>query len=278
MRIANVSGRAALMIDGLAVDLASASRGRFGPDPQALYEQFDEMAGWAASAELPPGRQWEKSELGSPAPAPRQVFAIGLNYREHARESGFDVPSFPSVFTKFATSISGPYTEVTLPDGNVDWEIELVAVIGRRARNVTADQAWSHVAGLTAGQDISERVLQMAGSPPQFSLAKSYPGFAPIGPWLVTADEFENPDDLELQCQVNGEQMQKSRTSDLIFGVPELIERLSAVTPMLPGDVIFTGTPPGIGNARNPKRFLQPGEVLTSSIQGIGELRQTFVR
>jgi 2-keto-4-pentenoate hydratase/2-oxohepta-3-ene-1,7-dioic acid hydratase in catechol pathway len=278
MRIANLSGRLNLIVDDRAVDVADASNGRFSPDVQDVYERFDEFRSWAASTSLPPGREFDLTDLGPPAPQPRQLLAIGLNYSEHARESGFAAPPSPAVFTKFVTSITGPYGQVELPEGKVDWEVELVVVIGRRAHRVAEADAWSHIAGLTAGQDLSERVLQMVGSVPQFSLAKSYPGFTPMGPWLVTPDEFDNPDDLELRCEIDGEQVQKGRSSELIFSVPALIEKLSAVLPLLPGDVIFTGTPAGVGMGRSPQRFLQPGEVLTSSIEGVGELRQTFRR
>ena len=278
MRIANLAGRLSIAVDELAVDVAEASDDRFGPDAQAVYERFDEFREWAASAALPAGRGFDPAELGAPAPHPRQLFAIGLNYSEHANESGFAAPPSPAVFTKFVTSITGPYGDVALPHGNVDWEVELVAVIGNRAFQVPEPEAWSHVAGLTVGQDLSERVLQMVGSVPQFSLAKSFPGFTPMGPWLVTPDEFDNPDDLELTCAIDGEQVQKGRTSELIFSVPALIAKLSAVLPLLPGDVIFTGTPAGVGMGRSPQRFLQAGEVLTSSIEGIGEMRQVLVR
>ena len=161
--------------------------------------------------------------------------------------------------------------------GHVDWEVELVAVLGRPAHRVAAADAWSHVAGLTVGQDISERVLQLAATPPQFSLAKSYPNFGPVGPCLVTVDEFEDPDDLELGCSINGSTVQKGRTSDMIFGVAEVIERLSAVLPLAPGDVIFTGTPAGVGLGRAEPRWLQPGDELVSYVSGIGEICQRFV-
>ena len=277
MRIANLSGRLTLITGDLAVDVANASDGRFPADPQAVFERFDEFRAWAASAGPLAGTAFDPGALGAPSPGPRQIFAIGLNYQAHAAESRIAAPPSPAVFTKFVTSISGPYTEVRLPEGQVDWEVELVAVIGRRAEHVAAADAWAHVAGLTAGQDLSERVLQMVGAAPQFSLAKSYPGFTPLGPWLVTVDEFADPGDLELTCAVNGELMQKARTSEMIFSVPDLIERLSAVTPLLPGDIIFTGTPSGVGMGRTPQRFLQRDDVLTSTIQGIGSLRQTFV-
>jgi 2-keto-4-pentenoate hydratase/2-oxohepta-3-ene-1,7-dioic acid hydratase in catechol pathway len=277
MRIANLGGRLSIVVDELAVDVAEASDDRFGPEVQDVYERFDEFREWAASTPLPIGRSFSRAELGAPAPQPRQLFAIGLNYSEHANESGFAAPPSPAVFTKFVTSIAGPFTDVALPPGNVDWEVELVAVIGKRAFHVRELDAWSHVAGLTVGQDISERVLQMVGPVPQFSLAKSFPGFTPMGPWLVTADELDNPDDLELTCALDGEQVQKGRTSELIFSVPALIAKLSAVLPLLPGDVIFTGTPAGVGMGRSPQRYLQPGQTLTSAIEGIGEMRQVLV-
>jgi len=277
MRIANLSGRLSLVVGGLAVDVAEASGGTFGPDVQAVYQGFAAFRSWAQDATLPPGQPFDPRDLGAPAPSPRQLFAIGLNYREHARESGFTPPPSPAVFTKFVSSITGPVTEVELPDGQVDWEVELVVVIGAGGRGIAAENAWSHVAGLTVGQDISERILQRIGAAPQFSLAKSYPGFTPMGPWLVTPDELSNHDDVELTCAIDGELVQKGRSRELIFPVPQLIAQLSAVLPLLAGDVIYTGTPAGVGMGRTPRRFLRPGETLTSSITGIGELSQTFV-
>ena len=277
MRIANLSGRLSLVVGGLAIDVAEASGGTFGPDVQAVYQGFAAFRSWAQDATLPPGQPFDPRDLGAPAPSPRQLFAIGLNYREHARESGFTPPPSPAVFTKFVSSITGPVAEVELPDGQVDWEVELVVVIGAGGRGIAAENAWSHVAGLTAGQDISERMLQRIGPAPQFSLAKSYPGFTPMGPWLVTPDELPNPDDVELTCAIDGELVQKGRSRELIFPVPQLIAQLSAVLPLLAGDVIYTGTPAGVGMGRTPRRFLRPGETLTSSITGIGELSQTFV-
>ncbi|MET7511328.1 fumarylacetoacetate hydrolase family protein [Streptomyces albidoflavus] len=278
MRIATLAGRPALLVDGLAVDIEQASDALFPPDPQALYSRWREFRTWASGATLPKGTPFDPAELGAPSPTPRQVIAAGLNYRDHAAESGFALPDkLPPVFTKFPTSVTGPVTEVPLPPGgHTDWEVELVAVIGVPAHRVAAEDAWDHVAGLTVGQDISERITQLEGPAPQFSLGKSFPGFAPTGPWLVTPDEFADPDDLELRCTVNGEEVQKSRTSELIFSVPELIARLSAVLPLLPGDLLFTGTPAGVGLGRSPQRWLAPGDELVSTIESIGELRQRF--
>ncbi|MFE7116327.1 fumarylacetoacetate hydrolase family protein [Streptomyces sp. NPDC057654] len=278
MRIANLSGRLVLLHEGKAVDVERASGGLFAAEPQAVYGRWAEFRDWAATADLSDGVPFSPQDLGAPAPSPRQVLAIGLNYRDHAAESGFGTPEgLPPVFTKFATSISGPVTEVALPPGgHTDWEVELVAVIGREARHVAEADAWDYVAGLTVGQDISERVSQLAGPAPQFSLGKSFPGFAPLGPSLVTTDEFDNRDDLELRCAINGEEVQKGHTRDLIFSVPALVSRLSAVLPLLPGDILFTGTPAGVGLGRTPQRWLAPGDELVTTIEGIGELRQRF--
>jgi 2-keto-4-pentenoate hydratase/2-oxohepta-3-ene-1,7-dioic acid hydratase in catechol pathway len=281
MRLANYAGRATVIAtDDHVIDVQTASGGLFGPDLAGVYERWEEFKAWAGALTDGPGDvAVDRSLLGAPSPAPRQVFAIGLNYSEHAKESGFAQPeSLPPVFTKFPTCISGADTEVVLPEGgNTDWEVELVAVIGKEARNVPAADAWDHVAGLSVGQDLSERVSQLRGPAPQFGLGKSFPGFGPVGPWLVSPDEFENPDDLKIGCSIDGEEVQKGRTSDLIFSVPALIEGLSATVTLLPGDVIFTGTPAGVGMGRSPQRFLQPGETLVSRIEGIGEITQTFV-
>lgn len=279
MRIANLAGRLVVVAADRAVDVQKASGGLFSSDPQAVYSRWEEFRTWAGQADLSGGVPFEPADLGAPSPAPRQLLAIGLNYREHVSEAGFTTPEgIPPVFTKYATSITGPVTEVALPEGgHTDWEVELVVVVGRRAYRVSEADAWSHIAGLTVGQDISERIIQMAGPAPQFSLGKSYPGFAPTGPWLVTPDEIDNRDDLELTCAINGEEVQRGRTRHLIFSVPTLIARLSEVLPLLPGDVIFTGTPAGVGLGRSPQRWLAPGDELVSAITGIGELRQRFV-
>jgi 2-keto-4-pentenoate hydratase/2-oxohepta-3-ene-1,7-dioic acid hydratase in catechol pathway len=246
---------------------------------QAVYDRWDAFTSWGRAAELPPGRPFDVEDLGSPAPAPRQILAIGLNYSAHATESGFAVPeSEPPVFTKFASCIIGPRGDIKLPPGgHTDWEVELVAVIGRVAFQVPVEEALTYIAGYAVGQDISERTLQMAAAPPQFSLGKSFPGFGPIGPWLVTVDEFDDPNDLELGCAIDGEVVQLGRTSNLIFSVPALVNKLSSVLPLLPGDVIFTGTPSGVGLGRTPARWLQDGEELVSHIQGIGEMRHRFL-
>jgi 2-keto-4-pentenoate hydratase/2-oxohepta-3-ene-1,7-dioic acid hydratase in catechol pathway len=271
VKIANVDGRAALIIDDSVADIAVASDGRFGPDPMDVFLKWDDFAEWAAS--ISAGTEaLDANRLRCPVPAPRQVFAIGLNYRSHAEESGMAVPDVPATFTKFPASLAGPYDDIELVGGAVDWEVELVVVIGRHADRVDENRAWDHIAGVTIGQDISDRVLQFAAGA-QFSLGKSRRGFGPMGPWVVTPDELSDRDDLRLSCSVDGETVQDARTSDLIFNVPRLVAELSAVLSLWPGDVIFTGTPAGVGATRHPARFLQPGQVLESSIEGIGKIR-----
>ncbi|MFI6042530.1 fumarylacetoacetate hydrolase family protein [Nocardia sp. NPDC051321] len=280
MRFATISDRLSLITaSDTVIDLTRASRGRFGSSIQEAYERWDELLEFCTTLteQGTPLSDVPTTEFGNPAPNPRQLFAIGLNYADHAAESSLPVPEEPAVFTKFVTSLTGPYGTVSLVPGTVDWEVELVVVLGRRAHHVAARDAWRYVAGVTVGQDISERVRQRVGPAPQFSMGKSYPGFGPIGPVLVTPDEFDDPDDLELGSLINGEQMQKGRTSDMVFPVPELIARLSAITPLLPGDVIFTGTPAGVGFGRTPQRYLAPGDELVSYVRGVGEMRHLMV-
>lgn len=281
MRLANVNGRAVLLTsEDIGVDVETASGGKFGPTLPAIYDDWAGFRAWAEALDATEGSvPFTREELGSPSPEPRQIVALGLNYREHALESGFDVPDqLPPTFTKFLSSLTGPDPTVVLPaGGTTDWEVELVVVIGRLASVVSADEAWEYVAGLCVGQDLSERVTQLRGPAPQFSLGKSFPNFSPVGPWLVTPDAVPDKDDLELGCSIDGEVVQRGRTDDLVFSVAELVAELSQTITLYPGDLIYTGTPSGVGMGRDPRRFLQPGERLDSWIEGIGELHQTFV-
>lgn len=280
MRFATVGGRMKLVAaPGKYVDVGTGSAGRLPADPDLAFERWDDLVDWAGSAvdQTDSVEVHEDSVLGPPSPRPRQVFAIGFNYRDHVNESGTAVPEALQTFTKFQSAIVGPCSDVVLPSEHVDWEAELVVVMGRTAHRVDERDAWGHVAGLTIGQDYSERALQVAGDYPQFSLAKSFPGFAPTGPVLVTPDEFADPDDLGIECVINDEVVQSGRTTDMIFPIPTLIARLSAVCTLHPGDLIFTGTPSGVGFARTPARYLSPGDVVTTRIELIGEMRQSCV-
>jgi 2-keto-4-pentenoate hydratase/2-oxohepta-3-ene-1,7-dioic acid hydratase in catechol pathway len=282
MRLGVIANRSVLVDGESAIDIERASKGRFPADPARVFDTWDALVEWAATAE-PYGERLPLDGLQNPVPAPRQVFGIGANYLEHVEEAAVarghvgDVkallPKDPMIFTKFRSSLSGPHDPIPLPSGNVDWEVELVVVIGRHGERVAEKDAWRHVAGLTVGQDISERVIQMAGLAPQLSMGKSFPGFGPLGPVLVTPDAFDDPDDLELGCTLNDRVMQKGRTSGMIFPVAELISYLSTICPLLPGDLIFTGTGAGVGLFRKPPVYLKPGDNLVSWVKGIGELR-----
>lgn len=285
MRIANLAGRLVLLEPGTDPDAPRGiDVGRAGPfdaDPQAVYDRWGEFRAWAATASFAETAPVGLDALGPVAPRPPQVFAIGLNYRDHAAESGFALPTEPLVFTKYASSLTGPRGDIRLSPGTVDWEVELVAVIGTGGHDIAEAEAWEHVAGLTLGQDVSDRVTQFAVPPAQFGMGKSYPGFSPVGPCVVTVDELRaaglDPDDLELGCLVNGESVQKSRTGAMIFSVPALVAKLSAIVTLLPGDVVFTGTPAGIGASMTPPRFLAPGDELTTWCAGIGQMQHRFV-
>lgn len=284
MRIANLSDRLVIIAGDRAVDVEQASSGRFSSDPQAVYGNWREFTEWATEQTTTTGSPFAATDLRAAVPRPPQVFAIGLNYASHAGESGFDVPDNPVVFTKYVSSFTGADVEVTLTGDRVDWEAELVAVIGDGGRDIPETDAWSHIAGLTIGQDLSDRTIQFWGHPPQFSLGKSPAGFAPIGPWVVSADEIAAAHDvnaLGIRCLLTEQDgtervLQDGNTRDLIFTIPVLVARLSAVVELLPGDVIFTGTPAGVGIGRDPQEFLQAGQVLRTEIDGIGSIQQRF--
>jgi 2-keto-4-pentenoate hydratase/2-oxohepta-3-ene-1,7-dioic acid hydratase in catechol pathway len=276
MRIANLDSRLVLLTGDAALDVERASAGRFGPDPHAAYDDWDAFSAWAATADLGAAEPYDPEALGAPVPRPRQVFALGLNYALHAAESGYDLPPMPLTFTKFPSCITGPAATVGVATDRVDWEVELVAVIGRPAHRVPAADAWDHVAGLMVGQDLSARDVQMTGTPPQFSLGKSFPGFGPTGPCVVTHDELADRDDLAIGCAVNGEAVQGDRTSSMIFSVADTVAALSGICTLFPGDLVFTGTPAGVGNGMDPPRYLKPGDEVVSTIEGIGSITTRF--
>ena len=181
-----------------------------------------------------------------------------------------DIPPAPLTFTKFPSSLAGPTADVPLSSDFVDWEAEIVAVVGKRCEHVPVSEAWDVLAGLTLGQDISDRAVQFTGTPPQFSLGKSFAAYSPIGPALVSIDAFADPNDLALSCEVSGEVMQDGRSSGLIFSIPVLVAYLSSICRLEPGDLIFTGTPAGCGITRG--RLLVDGDVIVTKAEGIGEL------
>lgn len=275
MRLANLADRAVLLVDGGAVDVERLTGGKFGPDARSVLDNWAGFRAAVAGASLADAERipYVLADLGAPVPEPRQIFAVGLNYADHAAESNVPVPEYPLIFTKFQSSLAGPAAPVVLPSAGVDFEAELVAVIGKQAYQVAEEDAWSYVAGLAVGQDLSEREVQGRGKPvPQFSLGKSYPNFSPFGPAVVTPDELENPDDLAIRGWIGDEVLQESRTKNLIFPVATLIAYLSGVCTLYPGDLIFTGTPAGVGMGRSPQRYLRPGETLITEIEGLGRI------
>jgi 2-keto-4-pentenoate hydratase/2-oxohepta-3-ene-1,7-dioic acid hydratase in catechol pathway len=281
VRLANLHGRATIVVaDGStlhAVDVERASRGALGPDPMVLsdlsvHPHLRELAGVADPTAWP---VLDEAGLRAPVPRPSKGFGVALNYRAHAIESGRELPAEPALFGKTPNCVTGPFDDIVLPPGRhrVDYEAELVIVFGRTSKAVRASEAWSHLAGVTCGQDISDREEQFRPPVRQFTIAKSYDSFGPIGPWLVTTDELDDPDALWLEGRLDGEVVQSTSTDDLIFSVPALVEWLSRFITFEPGDLVWTGTPSGVGEAREPQRFLRDGMVLETEIRGVGTMR-----
>jgi 2-keto-4-pentenoate hydratase/2-oxohepta-3-ene-1,7-dioic acid hydratase in catechol pathway len=276
-KLANVSGRSVLVNGDDYFDLAKISEGNVSSDPSQvinslgaiskLYEQIDQFD---ASGSL------KDVQMGPPVTGSRNCFAVGLNYRNHAEESGMEIPPFPMIFTKHTSCINGPFDNIEMRSDIVDYEAELVVVIGKQGKNISNDEAWNHVAGLTVGQDISDRSVQFHATPPQFNLGKSFDTFGPIGPILVSPDQFEDKSSLNLECSVNGELRQKDNTNDLIFDIPYIISYVSEFITLEPGDLIFTGTPAGVGATQG--KLLKDGDILSTTISGIGTIENKCVR
>jgi len=277
MRVANVEGRGSLVIDGRIVDVESATAGKISSDPMELVD----LSNHPLLAQLQLNGETQKvdeSTLGPPVPRPGKIIAIAINYRSHAEESNKAIPTDPHVMVKFSTCITGPQDDVFIHDLEmVDYEVELVLAIGRRGTRISRTSAWDHIAGLTVGNDVSDRNEQFRPPIRQFSMAKSYDRFGPIGPVLVTPDDLPDRDDLEISLTVDGEIRQHARTSDFIFPVPTLIEWLSRYVTLEVGDLIFTGTTGGVGDSMDPPTYLQDGQVVEASIEGIGTIRNRFI-
>ena len=222
---------------------------------------------------VPPG-----TRIGIPVAGIRQFIAIGLNYRQHAIEAGLDIPTEPVVFIKALTSLAGPNDDVTMPDESVatDWEVELGVVVGSVTRKVSVDDALKHVAGYCLANDVSERDWQIKRGN-QWGKGKSFDGFGPIGPWLVTTDELPDPQKIPISLHVNGEQRQSSNTADMIFPVAEVVSYLSQFMTLLPGDVVITGTPAGVGLGMKPSKYLRRGDVMSLDGGPLGTQRQKLV-
>jgi len=224
-----------------------------------------------------PGYKLSGVRLHAPIANPPRIFAIGLNYRGHAAESKMELPRFPVVFFKLQTAIVGPGEAIVLPRNSAqpDYEAELAFVIGNGGYRIPRAEWREHVYGYTVVNDVTARDIQQSTS--QWSLAKSFPTFCPMGPAIVTADEIADPHALAIGLNIDGEILQSSNTRDLVFGVPDLIEYISSITPLLPGDIVSTGTPPGVGMGRNPQRWLEPGDNVTITVEGLGSLTNPVV-
>jgi 2-keto-4-pentenoate hydratase/2-oxohepta-3-ene-1,7-dioic acid hydratase in catechol pathway len=283
MRIANLAGRATIVTDDGLIDIASASKGAFSASVDKCVTRLDTLRTWFASSqpavtsETTDRELYGDSRLGPVVTSPQQIFAIGLNYRHHADEMKMTMPSEPMVFTKFVSSLCGPNDELPVRGETTAFEAELVVVLGARARDLTRDQALGAVAGYCVGQDFSERSLQRRGATPQYSLAKSFRNFTPVGPWLTTADEVADPNELGITCRVNDVEYQNSTTADMIFPVAEIVSYLSSIVELRPGDLIFTGTPHGVGQGRTPPVFLKPGDRVVTAIERLGQIENVAV-
>lgn len=250
-------------------------------DPPCDAELFDRGSDWATSLPTPGDSQWQDApdRLLPPVPAPEKIFCIGLNYRDHAIETGADIPTEPVVFSKFNTALVGHGDSIQLPTvaHEVDYEAELVVVIGRTAKHVPVESAMKHVYGYACGHDVSARDWQKGRPGGQWLLGKTFDTFAPVGPCVVPASKVPDPGKLPIRMLLNGEVVQDSTTAQLIFDIPTLIAHLSKIVTLKPGDLIFTGTPPGVGAARTPPLFLKPGDECTVEIEGLGSLTNRCV-
>ncbi len=271
--------RAAALVDGRTVDLNAANPKVPVCTKQLLAAGPDMLRLAAEAAAGADSLPVEGLTFLPPIPSPEKIICVGLNYADHAREGGFKPPPEPIIFSKFPSAVLADGQPIVLPpiSQKVDYEAELVVVVGRGGRNIARSDAFGHVAAYCCGNDVSARDWQLGKAGGQWLLGKTFDTFAPFGPYLVTADEVANPCALRIRSRINGQTMQDSNTAQLIFPVDELIAYVSAVCTLSPGDLLYTGTPPGVGFARTPPVFLQPGDVVEVEIDGLGVLHNPVV-
>ena len=274
---ANINDRSALVQGEAFFDLAIITNGAVSSDPMKAIQNSDLLHHYATQLD-----DYESSGLiaeanvCAPIPRPRNSFGVGLNYQLHVEEAASKTPNTPMVFTKFPSCISGPTDDVIMRSDECDYEGELLVVIGKDGKDIAKEEAWSHILGLSVGQDFSDRGIQYKDQPAQFNLGKSFDTFGPTGPHLVSTDSFADPNDLEIVTTVNGDVRQRDRTSNMIFDIPTLISYISSITSLAVGDIIFSGTPEGVG-FRNGS-FLKDGDIVETTIEGIGTMRNRCVR
>ena len=270
-------GPGLLAANDTVIDLAAAGF----PTLLNLIEGGDEARGkaadFAAGARPENILPLSSVKLLAPIPRPNKLICVGLNYRDHAAETGATIPDVPTIFNKFATAVIGPGADIVLPkvSKSPDYEAEFAFIVGRGGRHIAAADWRDHIWGYTIINDVSARDYQRATT--QWLMGKTFDTFAPMGPWIVSADEIADPHALSVQLEIDGELMQNGNTRELIFKIPELVEFLSSVFTLEPGDIVSTGTPAGVGVARKPQRFLKPHETVTVRIEGIGELANPTV-
>ena len=276
-KLANIKGKSALIHGDSYYDINTISQGKISSDPSKILNSLSDLHEFNSKIDnFKPTGLIEKSLLEPPVINSRNCFAVGLNYRAHAEESGMEIPPFPMVFTKHTSCIVGPFDNIEMKSDIVDYEAELVVVIGKEGKNVPKKDAWDYVAGLTVGQDISDRAVQFHATPPQFNLGKSFDTFGPIGPYLVSPDLVANKSALRIECYINEELRQESSTDDLIFSVPDIISYISEFLTLNTGDLIFTGTPSGVGATQG--KLLKDGDIVTTSIKEIGTIKNKCIR
>jgi len=241
-------------------------------DPMQCIGHWDELRSRLDDLANSATRRVDLTELDCPVPRPSQLFAVGLNYRKHAEEMNSQIPSQPLIFAKFPSSLNSPTGPVKIVGDTCDYESEVVVVIAKGGRDIPVGEAWNHIAGLCAGQDVSDRGLQYAGAPPQFSLGKSRLGFSPIGPWVGDVREHPRRDTLTIGCSVNGEIRQNTEIHDMIFSIDKVVSFLSSIVELRSGDVIYTGSPSGVGHGMKPPKYLQPGDVIETTLEGVGTI------
>ena len=274
---ANINNRSALVQGEAFFDLSTITNGAVSSDPMKAIQNSDLLHHYATQLD-----DYESSGLiaeanvSAPIPQPRNSFGVGLNYQLHVEEAASKTPNTPMVFTKFPSSICGPTDAVIMRSDECDYEGELLVVIGKDGKDIPDEEAWSHVLGLSVGQDFSDRGIQYKDQPAQFNLGKSFDTFGPTGPYLVSTNSFADPNDLQIVTTVNGEVRQNDRTSNMIFDIPTLISYISSITSLAAGDIIFSGTPEGVG-FRNGS-FLKDGDIVETTIEGIGTMRNRCVR
>ncbi len=274
---ANINGRSALVQGDAFFDLATIANGAVSPNPMEAIQNSALLHQYAAQlGDYEPSGIIANADVCAPIPHPRNSFGVGLNYQLHVEEAASKTPSTPMVFTKFPSCISGPNDDVIMRSDECDYEGELLVVIGNDGKDIAKEEAWSHILGLSVGQDFSDRGIQYKDQPAQFNLGKSFDTFGPTGPYLVSTDSFTDPSDLGILTTVNGEVRQSDRTSNMIFDIPTLVSYISSITALAVGDIIFSGTPEGVG-FRNGS-FLKDGDIVETTIEGIGTMRNRCVR